>query len=645
MSNRLSQLRIKLDHLGKIARDESGNILWISAISLFPMIGLIGSGVDMSRAYMAKTRLQAACDAGTLAGRKAMGKSGVYDDVAQKKAKRMFDVNFDKATNGASTYTFTTQTSADGQVSGVATAPINTLVMRIFNKPTINIMAECKAELQLTSSDIMFVLDTTGSMSWCTDGSTSCNGGAGSRIVGLRDAVEDFHKTMAAAVTNDTETRIRYSFVPYSSTVNVKNLVADNLLSLSSFVDQADYQTRVARYNTPVWKISNINVISRVNETSTAFANKNDCLDWANNSGNNPSIISGTKPGNVQEKIYSNGTWSNRTRTCVRQVTERTAYYEIGGYEFSDFVYKQRLMNVSAFKNGGVTVSVGTAGTVSKAGDYDPIELPNAPGATGVATRFAAWDGCIEERQTAVDFNMNPVPSGATDLDIVSAPTSEATKWKPLFDDVTYNRATKSPETNGVDRSVASSACPSPMTGFKTVDTTDATTVPDWLHTYLQNLIPQGATYHDLGMIWGARMASQRGINAANVNDTANKGISRHIIFMTDGEMAPTPTTYTAYGIESLDNRIAPEGTSNTTPTSDSQMVLANYHNNRFLAVCERAKAEGYTVWAIGFGTTLTSQLRRCSSDNRAYQANNTDELKQQFRQIATDIADLRLSQ
>ncbi|MGG2357492.1 hypothetical protein, partial [Salmonella enterica] len=75
--------------------------------------------------------------------------------------------------------------------------------------------------------------------------------------------------------------------------------------------------------------------------------------------------------------------------------------------------------------------------------------------------------------------------------------------------------------------------------------------------------------------------------------------VSRHVIFMTDGTMEPTSTIYNAYGTEWYDNRIAPYGA-----TSGASGTLANYHNNRFLAACDKLKAMGYTIWVIGFGQT-----------------------------------------
>ena len=55
-----------------LLRDQRGNTLAIMAASLIPILGLIGSGLDLSRAYLVKAKMQAACDASSLAARRAI---------------------------------------------------------------------------------------------------------------------------------------------------------------------------------------------------------------------------------------------------------------------------------------------------------------------------------------------------------------------------------------------------------------------------------------------------------------------------------------------------------------------------------------------------------------------------------------------
>ena len=139
-------------------------------------------------------------------------------------------------------------------------------------------------------------------------------------------------------------------------------------------------------------------------------------------------------------------------------------------------------------------------------------------------------------------------PSGALDHDLVSAPTATATtQWKPWIAQLEWNRwqsATLDTTTDydsEQDRQTSGGyrLCAPAAKNFTTVDTSAPTTVPSWIETYLATLVANGNTYHDVGMIWGGRLAATNGINATTVNAGNVSSVSRHIIFLTDGEMAP----------------------------------------------------------------------------------------------------------
>ncbi|HCH95615.1 MAG TPA: hypothetical protein DFK13_12370, partial [Erythrobacter sp.] len=58
--------------LQNLRTDTKGNALAIFAAALVPLVLVVGSGLDLSFAYMAKAKLQNACDAAALAGRQSM---------------------------------------------------------------------------------------------------------------------------------------------------------------------------------------------------------------------------------------------------------------------------------------------------------------------------------------------------------------------------------------------------------------------------------------------------------------------------------------------------------------------------------------------------------------------------------------------
>jgi hypothetical protein len=59
--------------------------------------------------------------------------------------------------------------------------------------------------------------------------------------------------------------------------------------------------------------------------------------------------------------------------------------------------------------------------------------------------------------------------------------------------------------------------------------------------------------------------------------------------------------------------------------------------------MCDAIKAQGTTIWVIAFGTSMTTQLQNCASDGRAYYSSNTTALRNTFKFIAAQVADLRL--
>lgn len=597
--------------------DRAGNTLVIAAAAVLPLMAMIGGGVDISRAYMAKSQLQSACDAGVLAGRRAMSKTGTYDTNSRTKADKMFDFNFDGDTVDASDIVFETDDNDEGQVTGTATATMPTAVMKIFGKDTIDLSVGCMAELQLANVDVMFVMDVTGSM-------------GGTRIQGLRDAVRDFHATIATAV-DDAETRVRYGFVPYSTSVNASGLISSGEMPTSYFADTSPYQTKVAVFDNKQYIVDTTTTLSS-SSTDNSYTSKNSC-----NNKSDDTYTSGTAPSPVTTTVYS---WSWKSSKCQKTITTTTKTYKTV-YYFSHWQYKKSGINTASFK-GFSSVKLATGASTSSTYLSSPAELTmeqlgKISGLSGVTTSNSTWNGCLEERDSVQTDDFDPVPDDAFDLDLNLEPNSEATRWKAIWPDVAYYRSAG--VTSATSGSKPSAPCPAPMVLLTEIDVSGGSTdVPDWLDTYLNNLVATGNTYHDIGMLWGGRLGSPQGIFADNVNEGDEISVSRNLIFMTDGKMEPNRTVYNAYGTEQSDNRIGPVNASNND--------LADLHTLRFRAACDAIKGEGYTIYVIGFaGTTVTDDMKYCASADRWYFASDTTALRNTFKFIAAQVADLRLGE
>ena len=223
--------------LARLARDTGGNTLMMVAAALMPLLAMIGSGIDMGRGYVVQTRLQHACDAGVLAARKRLGMAAAVDgDVPDEVAAvgdRFFDVNFPDGDYGTEERDFEMVLESDYAITGEASIEVPTTLMTIFGYSALPVDVSCRAQITMSNTDIMMVLDTTGSMNWINPGDTL------PRIDVLRATVKSFHAQMEA--NKGIGSRIRYGFVPYSTNVNVGYLLQPEWL-----VDEWHYNSRQA---------------------------------------------------------------------------------------------------------------------------------------------------------------------------------------------------------------------------------------------------------------------------------------------------------------------------------------------------------------------------------------------------------------
>ena len=70
--------------------------------------------------------------------------------------------------------------------------------------------------------------------------------------------------------------------------------------------------------------------------------------------------------------------------------------------------------------------------------------------------------------------------------------------------------------------------------------------------------------------------------------------------------------------------------------------------NSRFLAMCNAIKNQNITLWVVSFGNGVSSSsitnLQNCATSGKFYNAANSAQLLDNFRTIANDISQLRLT-
>ena len=628
--------------LSRLARARGGNTLAIMAAATIPLIGFSGSAIDMARLYVVKARLQQACDAGVLAGRKTMTDTSLstpLDTAAGTQAQQFFTNNFRSGFFQSSNAVFTPTKVAQGSSSianavyGTATTAVPMALMQFFGAPTVTLNVTCQALYDLADTDIMFVLDTTGSMSCypsddpnCANGPitsyTRSDGTTGysdpeksqttdssgnpmySKIESLRQAVVLFDSTMRANA--DTSTHFRYGFAPYSSAVNVGYSIPSGYVQNTTW----NYQSR------------------QVNR------------DYNYGSTSSVSITNLPQSYCVPQRYPTTG-------YATSGPTWNTAYYQAVNY-----------YNLSWTSANGGTCS-GTQQPLRAVWRYQPYALDISQYYNGTAVAnpsrldgtTAKWRGCIEEVDTTAAslFNVSSLPD---DLNPDFIPSSSSDKWRPMGPDWEWDRGTIG--TLDVNDDQVNEANPQQYSdvtyrGGSSFDQSGAAAcgmkaqrlgvmTAQQVHDYVYNtdFKPFGGTYHDVGMIWGTRMLSPNGVFASDTASWPGRNPpSRSIVFMTDGTMAPQQTIYGQYGVELWDQRVDAGGNSTTD---------YNNHTARFRVECDAAKARGITIYVVALGTAITTDLNYCASPGQAFQASSTTALTAAFTTIAKRVAKLRIS-
>jgi len=642
--------------LSRLRTSTAGSVLPIAAVSVPVIIALIGGGLDINRVYKARNRMQSACDAGTLAGRRAVTTAG-YGNPEKAQAATYFNTNFVQDDIGATDTTFVTSSPDNGNmVYGTATTKVETAVMNMLGYETIDVSVTCKSTMGVGNADITMVLDNTGSMDFQL-GSTG-----ETRIQALRTAMKNFYNTIATATTG-SNARIRYSFVPYSSSVNVGRLIYD--LEPSFLVDSWAIQSREAVFNTiteqvfvgwnePVYSTAedysgesngSTTQHSNTNHNSQSTCNSNRPADtaWVNY-GDTSTTTTTTTNGNGQQVVTERTNQpQSRTRYTCQRVSNRwrvfsypvTRTYYTYDYATSDPIYETRTrQEFSRWAYKRVTYDTSVYKTFAAA------TVNN--GTNGTAVSYT-WAGCIEERESEADstFSYNSstgkiTPKDARDLDIDTPPeeNDEASKWAPMWPELAYyrlnsqNNLTSSAETTRGGK--ANSYCPQQAKLLDTMSQSE-------FNSYTDSLSATGSTYHDIGMIWGLRLNSPSGPWQDRVNIQPGNGgkVDRHIIFMTDGEMAPSYSIQSTYGLEWHDRRVTTDGYSNQ----------ASRHTTRFRLMCDVAKDKGFRVWVIAFASEKTDDLEYCASNNSSFIATNASQLNTAFQEIAKNVGELRIYQ
>ncbi len=279
------------------------------------------------------------------------------------------------------------------------------------------------------------------------------------------------------------------------------------------------------------------------------------------------------------------------------------------------------------------------------------------------------WKGCVEERSTTSNLDINDTPPSATDA---------STRWPMYFwaDNDVDNNWIQAGGTINLNQNFDYSneqargpnvACGQPIQPFTSYKATIQTAINGLQHWR------RGGTTSTIGLAWGWRLMSPRwrgmwGHEQVNGQDRLPLDyntplMEKVIVLMTDGvneffdgqdtilgtNTDPTFSDYTAYG--RLDDLRAPVST-----TSQSQGITNL--NARMTTLCNMVKANNITIYTITFQlgnstahNNARTLFRNCATRPEYYfdaesqvSGSSSPDLRTVFRTIGDSLANLRIS-
>lgn len=193
----------RFQNLLRFRDDRRANMAIILALSLVPLILVIGVAVDLSRAYVVRSRMAYALDAAGLAVGSTQGSDALLQDTMEK----FFYKNYPEVEMGTTMGLGMTIDSVNNKVQLSATVHLDTVFMKIVGIDSLDVAYSNEITREIKGLEVVLALDTTGSMA------------SGGKIQGLRTAAHDLVDILFGDQT--LPEKLKVGLVPFVTSVNI----------------------------------------------------------------------------------------------------------------------------------------------------------------------------------------------------------------------------------------------------------------------------------------------------------------------------------------------------------------------------------------------------------------------------------------
>jgi Flp pilus assembly protein TadG len=191
--------------LNRFWKDRRGGVAPMLALLAFPIVGVVGAGVDYSRANAARSSMQNAVDSTALMIAKSA--ATLTPAQVQSQASTYFNAVFNRTDvkNLSVTVSYAAQGGSVVTVNSAGT--INTMFMGLIGYSTLDLQAKGVVKWSNSKLRVALALDVTGSMA--SDG----------KMTALKTATANLLTQLKNAATADGDVYV--SIVPFSKDVNL----------------------------------------------------------------------------------------------------------------------------------------------------------------------------------------------------------------------------------------------------------------------------------------------------------------------------------------------------------------------------------------------------------------------------------------
>ncbi|MEN5363203.1 TadE/TadG family type IV pilus assembly protein [Brevundimonas intermedia] len=626
----------------RLSSDRGGNVVMIFALVMPALIMIILGGIDISRITTIKARVQDALDAAALAAARSP-----YTETDDLEAVALVALKANLRNSDAE--------YADEELSIVLTeeqvvvadlrVQVKTLVANVILPPygkilddTLPVSVHSEVNRSSKNIEVALALDITGSMDNCTR-----NCPAVSKIEALKAAA----KELVDIVVQDQQSPYysKIALVPYSMGVNAGDYADDvrgPLLSTSRSISSA------------TWLTGSVKTISDISRASTAivsasghgFVRGDKVVIWSAEkmvSLNGTPLTVGAVDTNrfelsgINSRNFNQFSGSAYVAKCAR--TDCSIVITAAQHGLStagDAAYLTSMGGLAQLDGIGFAVRTVTNNTATLSLDGSSSRLASV--AKGGASYTSGGQlACGTDGCTVRDFvNQTGVWTRQTSSTCVSERAGTEA----------YSDAKPAGASTYVGRSYpgAGNACPS-------VSIVPLTSVKKTITDKIDEFVAVGSTAGHIGLAWAWYMVSPNfGVWSGDAVPARNDPTKtlKAVVLMTDGEF----NTPYFRGVIAADAGSGSGGI-------DTHINQAAANGSSFyqsFELCKKIRDSGVIIYTVGFDIPDAANLvgdidsagelmQRCASGAaRAFQASNSTDLTEAFRDIGRDITRLRIS-